>query len=106
MKKNSLSYFEDDIHYIALGNEKDYLLWQKNITEFEGDIYFEYEDQSKGGYNIVKEATIDRDGIHLVLRDESLVHYYFEKEFDEYSLLKEALEKMYVQHRDILEFLY
>lgn len=99
---------ENDVLVVAIqDNEGSYFMWQKGLTEDVGSedgIYFEFNDQINGGHNIVKECTIDRDGIHVVFSDSKLEHFYFPQGFNKYDDLKKGLLKIYEGIDGILEF--
>jgi hypothetical protein len=81
-------------------------MWQKDTSpkSSEGaEIYFEYDDQSTGAYNSTLECTVTMDGIHVVLTDGTLAHFYFPKDFDRLQELKEGLEEIYRETPDVLE---
>jgi hypothetical protein len=99
---------EDGILTVAVqGSDDGYVLWQMGLTEeiaSDDSIYFEYDDQINGGYDKVKECTIDSDGIHIVLANDDLVHFYFTKGFDMFAELKAGLLKIYQGKEHVLEF--
>ena len=66
----------EGVYLIAVQNSvTDYLKWQRDMEK--SSIYFEWEAQENSGYDVVMECTLDRDGIHIVLHDGLLVHFYF-----------------------------
>ncbi|MCW8876135.1 MAG: hypothetical protein OQJ89_06305 [Kangiellaceae bacterium] len=99
---------EDDVLVIAVQDSNgNYFMWQKGLTEEVGSgdgVYFEYDDQINGGHNIVVECTIDRDGMHVVLADRKMEHFYFPSDFNKYDELKGGLLKIYKGNEDVLEF--
>jgi hypothetical protein len=82
----------------------EYLLWQISPDEENNaDVYFEFNDQLNGGYNNIKEVCLMRDGIHMVMADDRLEHFYFDKKFNDYTRLVSGLKKVYRNNRSILE---
>ncbi|MBU1220547.1 hypothetical protein KKF34_02850 [Myxococcota bacterium] len=99
---------EDGILIVLLKISDDqYLLWQSSTLEVDNsEVYFEFNDQLSGGYNNIKEITLMRDGIHLVMKNNCLEHFYFDKKFDDYSALASGLKKIYknnLKNLDILD---
>ncbi len=99
---------ENDVLIVAVQElDGGYFMWQKGLTIETGaddGIYFEYNDQKFGGHDIVTECKIDRDGMHAVLANRELVHFYFPPKFDNYSELKSGLLKIYSSNSSVLEF--
>jgi hypothetical protein len=60
----------------AANGDSDYVLWQYDLSH-PAEVYFEYDDQANGGYDIVRECHASRDGCHIVLRTGELVHIYW-----------------------------
>ncbi len=106
--KSEIESIENDVLTVAVqGWDNGYVLWQKGLTEEVGSkdgIYFEYDDQINGGYNNVKECTVTSDGIHVVLANDQLAHFYFNKGFNKFTELKTGLEKIYHGNLHVLEF--
>ena len=95
---------EDEIIFVGAANdpETDYILWTKGIDEKE--IYFETNGQAKSGYDIVKEITIDFDGVHIVLNDSTVEHFYFNLvEKEDWKKLATGLQKIYQENKDVIE---
>ena len=95
---------EDGIHVVGVQNdpEKDYLLWQR--AKAEKSIHFEWNGQANSGYDIVKECSLDRDGIHIVLSNNKLVHFYFQKcSKEDWEILVDGLRNIYSNDSSILE---
>lgn len=99
---------EDAVLTVSVqGWDDGYVLWQKGLTKdvgLEDGVYFEYDDQIIGGYNNVKECTVTSDGIHIVLANDELAHFYFDTGFDKFAELKAGLEKVYQGNEHVLEF--
>jgi len=99
---------ENDVLTVAVqGWGGGYVMWQRGLTEEVGSedgIYFEYDDQKNGGYNNVQECTVTSDGIHIVLTNGQLAHFYFSKGFNKYSELKTGLNNIYQGNKHVLEF--
>jgi len=99
---------EGDVLSVAVqGWDNSYILWQKGLTEDVGSedgVYFECDDQKNSGYNNVKECTVTNDGIHIVLANDTLAHFYFIKGFNKFSELKSGLENIYQGNELVLEF--
>lgn len=106
--EQKIKSIENDVLIVAVQDSaRGYFLWQKGLTKeaaSEDGVYFEFDDPVNGGYNIVKECTIDTDGIHAVLSNGHLAHFYFPKEFTKYSELKRGLLKVYEGAEHLLEF--
>ena len=89
----------------VLNPDADYLLWQVNEAD-PGRVYFEYNDQSNGGYDVVREATLMRDGIHIVLDSGKLIHVYFSDVTEKtYCCFVEGLQGLYRGQPEVLEVL-
>ncbi len=97
---------EDRIVAIGVANgEDDYLLWQARSSNSD-EIHFEWNDQSNGGYDQVRELTIMPDGMHIVLNDGQLHHFYFNGlSADKYQRLVAALGTLHEGKQDISEVL-
>jgi len=97
---------ENGIHIVgAYNTEEDYVLWQKSENEHE--INFEWNSQSNSGYDIVKECTLDRDGMHIVLKDSKMLHFYFSNcLYLEWKKLSDGLQKIYISDSDIIDIQY
>ena len=93
---------------VAANESGDYVLWQRSDAPVDSkEIHFEWDDQSNGGYDLVSECSIDRDGIHIVLSDNRLVHFYFHAlSKKDWNRFREHLEKMYSGSLGILDFYY
>lgn len=106
--EHEIESIENDVLTVAVqGWDDGYVLWQKGLAKEVGSddgIYFEYDDQINGGYNNVKECTVTSDGIHFVLTNNELAHFYFIKGFDKFAELKAGLEKIYLGNEHVLEF--
>lgn len=106
--EHEIENIEDDVLTVAVqGWDDGYVLWQRGLTKDVGSedgVYFEYDDQINGGYNNVKECTVTSDGIHIVLVNDELAHFYFNKGFDKFAELKAGLEKVYQGNEHVLEF--
>ncbi len=106
--EHEIENLENDVLTVAVqGWDDGYVLWQVGLTEEAGSkdgVYFEFDDQSNGGYNNVKECSVDTDGIHIVLSNDELAHFYFAKGFDKFSELKLGLQKIYKGKEYVVEF--
>ncbi|MCX2778970.1 hypothetical protein [Microbulbifer thermotolerans] len=106
--EHGIENLEDDVLTVAVQRwDNGYMLWQRGLTKEAGSddgVYFEYDDQTNGGYNNVKECTVTTDGIHVVLANNELAHFYFNKGFDKFAELKSGLEKIYQGNEHVLEF--
>jgi hypothetical protein len=105
---NYQEQIENDVLVVAVVDAKDsYFMWQRGLTEDVGSedgIYFEFDDQINGGHEIMKECTIDLDGMHVVLASGKMEHFYFPPKFDKYIELKKGLLKIYEGNEHVLEF--
>ncbi|WP_431686129.1 hypothetical protein [Hahella sp. NBU794] len=99
---------ESDVLIVAVEGWGDgYILWQRGLTEeagFGNGIYFECDNQFIGGFNCVKECLVTNDGIHVVLTNGELAHFYFIKGFNKFKELKSGLLQIYQGSEYILEF--
>jgi hypothetical protein len=99
---------ENDVLVVSVvDSDGNYFMWQKGLTEEVGSddgIYFEYNDQINGRHNQVTECTITNDGIHIVLANGNLEHFYFPAKFDKFNELRAGLNKIYAEHGGIIEF--
>jgi hypothetical protein len=87
----------------AANSESEYVLWQYDLIEPD-EIYFEFDDQSNGGYNIVRECHVGRDGCHIVLREGKLVHIYWNPPgHPDLKRFVSALRELYPSPAGILE---
>ena len=106
--EHEIERIDNDVLTVAVqGWDEGYVLWQRALTKevgSENGIYFECDDQLNGGYNTVKECTVTSDGIHIVLTNDELVHFYFTNGFDKFAELKSGLEKIYQGQDHVLEF--
>ena len=106
--EHEIENIENDVLTVAVqGWDDGYVLWQRGLTKESGSedgVYFEYDDQINGGYNNIKELTVTSDGIHIVLVNNELAHFYFLKGFDKYSELKAGLQKIFQGNERVLEF--
>lgn len=106
--EHEIESIEDDVLTVAVqGWDNGYVLWQRGLSiEVDSDdgVCFEYDDQINGDYNNVKECTVTSDGIHVVLANSELVHFYFNKGFDKFYELKAGLEKIYQGNEHVLAF--
>ena len=75
---------KDDVMLVGASDGcGEYILWQRPTGSLErSEIHFEWNDQVNGGYHLVQECSVGRDGVHVVLLDDQLVHFYF-SELDE-----------------------
>jgi hypothetical protein len=107
--KNKIVNKENDVLIVGVQNGTgDYIMWQRGLKAETGSndgIYFEYTDQRNGDYDIVAECTVTNDGIHIVLSNGELVHFYFPPGFDKFKDLQIGLERIYSDKRDVLEFI-
>ncbi|MCS6125502.1 hypothetical protein [Shewanella baltica] len=99
---------ENDVLIVSvLGEDGNYFMWQKGLTEDVGSedgIYFEFNDPINGGHDLVNECTVTNDGIHVVLANGKLAHLYFPPNFDKYKELQAGLNNLYAEQGEILEF--
>ena len=106
MSTEIINFIEDGNHMVGAQNdpETDYVLWQK--LEEESEIYFEYCGQQNSGYDIVQEITIDRDGIHIVVKTGELVHFYFNQcKKEDWEKMVSGLKEVYSDRPKVLEIL-
>lgn len=103
-----IEFIENDVLVVSVvGTDGSYFMWQKGLTEGVGSddgIYFEFNDQINGRHNQVKECTVTNDGIHVVLTNGNLEHFYFPPNFDKFQELQAGLNKIYAEQSDIVEF--
>jgi hypothetical protein len=103
-----IEIIENDVMIVSvLGADGSYFMWQKGLTEdvgLEDGIYFEFNDQINGRHNQVKECTVTNDGIHVVLSNGALEHFYFPPNFNKLQELRAGLNKMYSDQGGIVEF--
>ena len=87
---------EDGVTIIGASNgDSDYCLWQVSNDD-KNSIYFEHEDQINGGYNIIVECSVMADGIHIVLANSQLYHFYFnDVSSEQYNSFVDALKVIY-----------
>lgn len=97
---------EDRITVLSIvGSPNDYLMWQLDPNE-QDQIYFEYNKQANGGYNIAKEITISLDGIHILLTSDQLVHFYFDGlSKSTYEKIVQVLQQIYARQKSVVEVL-
>jgi len=99
---------ENDVLVVGVVDaEGSYFMWQRGLTEDVGSedgIYFEFDDQINGGHDILVECTIDRDGIHVVLANGNLEHFYFPNDFKQLEELKSGLAKIYEGNNNVVEY--
>jgi len=104
--KTKIYNSKDETHLSVRASNLDseYILWQR---ELEGnDIYFEWDEQSNGNFNSTSECTIDYDGIHIVLKDKNMIHFYFNSlSKNELEGLIERLKHIYEPQPQILEII-
>lgn len=103
-----IEYIKDDVLTVAVkGWMGGYVLWRRGLSVEAGSesgIYFEYDSQKNGGYNNVHECTVTCDGIHIVLANGNLAHFYFVKGFNRFAELKSGLKTIYHGKESIVEF--
>ncbi len=106
MKTQTSVLEDDDLLIVRFYNgDEDYCLWQVEKNN-ESKIYFEFDDQKNGGYNIVKECSIMYDGIHLVLNTNELFYFYINNlSKKDYLLAKSSMENIYSKTSSILEII-
>ena len=100
----SFSLSEEPVGVAAENGVSSYILWRRESAS--GSIYFEFDDPKNGGYDNVRECTVDQDGCHLVLDSGELVHFYWNPQ--RHPQLPEfisALRRIYFGHPDLLEIL-
>ena len=100
---------QDGVFAVGAANgSTDYVMWQRTDGSIDAsEIHFEWNDQSNGGYHLVSECAMDRDGIHLVLSDDQLVHFYFrELTKEQWDRFRDGLERMYLDSARVIEFNY
>ncbi|MDR7016524.1 hypothetical protein [Acinetobacter sp. 3657] len=85
-------------------SDSEYLLWRKELDGKEcSKVYFEFNNQSNGGYNHIAEISLMRDGIHLVKSDYTLEHFYFDISFKDYNKLVRALIQIYSHNPEVID---
>jgi hypothetical protein len=98
--------WEGGVHRVGASDDSgEYVLWQVE-SEDQSRVYFEYDDQSNGGYDNVTQVVVMRDGIHVVLTLGKMVHYYFSmsKELNaSYENFVQGLKEVYRTTPAILE---
>jgi hypothetical protein len=99
---------EDDVLIVGIeGLNGSYLMWQKGLSEYTGindGIYFEMNDQIHCGYNLVKECTMDSEGVTLSLVNGESVKFLFPPGFDAQLELKQGLREIYQGAEHVLRF--
>lgn len=95
--------YEDDILFVGVYNDPDeYMLWQSSPSE--GEIHFEWDSQVNGSYDNIQECSIDKDGIHVVLKNKKMVHFYFvDCSTKQWHLFVKGLKKTYTNLPDVLD---
>lgn len=103
-----IELIENDVLVVSVvDSDGNYFMWQKGVTEEVGSedgIYFEFNDQINGSHDQVTECTVTNDGIHVVLANGKLEHFYFPPKFDKFKELRAGLNKIYAEHGGIIEF--
>ncbi len=92
----------------VIDGDGSYCLWQTELSvgvDSESGVHFEFDGQANGGYDMVRECTVDRDAIHIVLASGELHHFYFPPAFDKHEELKEGLKRVYGADQSVLEFI-
>ncbi len=96
--------WQGDIRVVVASNgESEYVLWQFDLKD-PGHVYFEFDDQLNGGYNIVDECHVDECGCHIALQSDILVDIYWNP--PRHSQLKafvDALGEIYPASAGVLE---
>lgn len=105
MQTKTIRTKEDGVLLVgASNNENEYVLWQKR--ENDNSVHFEWDDQINSGTDIVDECTIDKDGMHMVLKDQRLIHFYFNDcSSQSWKELIEGLEEIYKSAPKILDII-
>jgi hypothetical protein len=105
--EHSIEFEENDVLTVVIqGVDGSYFMWQRGLTEDVGasdGVYFEVDTQNRGGHEVVKECSLDEDGIHVVLRNGELEHFYFPPKFDKHHELQTGLLKIYQGKENVLE---
>ncbi len=100
----SIELIENDVLIVSIMDSRgSYFMWQRGLTKEVG-VYFEFNDQINGDYDIVKECKVTNDGIHVVLANGNLKHFYFPSDFNKFNELKTGLSKIYVAESHVLQF--
>lgn len=103
-----IEHIENDVLTIGVaGDDGRYLLWQKGLTPETGSedgVYFEFNDQINGGYEIIQTCTVTNEGIAVVLANGKSEHFCFPKGFDKLSELKAGLNKVYQNKKSPVKF--
>ena len=99
---------EDDVLIVGVeGLNGGYLMWQRGLTEATGmndGIYFEMNDQIHGGYNLVKECTVNSESVNFSLINGESVEFSFPPGFTAQLELKQGLQEIYQGAEHVLRF--
>ncbi|MDD2721814.1 MAG: hypothetical protein PHH47_10965 [Gallionella sp.] len=103
MKTQVSQESDDAIFTLMLQNdEMDRIFWFQDKSS--GEVKFEAEGHHVGRDAIVKECTVMRDGVHIVLSSGEVVSFYFcDLSLREYLGVVSALKKLYPSAQKILE---
>ncbi len=103
MKTQVVQESDDAIFTLTLQNDAtDRFFWLQDKRS--GTVNFEAEGQYAGSDAIVKECTVMRDGLHLVLSSGAIVSFYFSSlSLREYLGVVSALKKLYAARPEVLE---
>ena len=80
---------------VMVSDEDGYCLW-RGACKTDNRVYFEWDGPKNNGYNHVTQIMVMYDGMHIVLKDDQLVHFYFNKlPLEKYRQLVMALRSIY-----------
>lgn len=90
---------ENDVISVGVSDEKEnYFLWQRGLTKATGlndGVYFEFNDQSTGGYNTAQKAIIKDNGVEVTLSNSEILFLLFPRGFENQESLRQALREIY-----------
>lgn len=103
MKTQVVQKSDDAIFTLTLQNDAtDRFYWLQDNRS--GTVHFDAGGQYVGGDAIVKECTVLRDGLHIVLSSGEIVSFYFyNQSIREYLEVVSALKKLYAARPVVLE---
>lgn len=103
MKTQVAQESDDAIFTLTLQNDAtDRFYWMQDKKS--GTVNFEAEGQYAGSDAIVKECTLMRDGVHIILSSGEIVSFYFyDQSLREYLGVVSALKKLYSPRPEVLE---
>ena len=84
-----------------------HFIWQRGLgvdTGLNDGVYFEFDDQINGGYNIARKVVVSGGGIEVTLSSGETVGIRYPHGFANHQALNSALQQIYQGREDVLEF--